>query len=130
MFNTIQMRIDTNNLTPTTMKSLLIIFILNFLVLGTPAFAGSGHDHAHDPISKEEAGKKAAKNLESLVKKGKIDKSWSGKPVNSIEKKTFSKGPEWVVTFKNEGLADESKHMLYMFYSLDGHYLASNYTGN
>lgn len=121
MFNTVHMRINI-------MKSLLIIAAFSFLLISAPVFAGAGHDHA--PISKEEAGKKATKNLESLVKKGKIDKSWSGKPVNSIDKKTFSKGLEWVVTFKNEGLADESKHMLYMFYSLDGHYLATNYTGN
>ncbi len=99
-------------------------------LLSTPVFAGAGHDHAHEPISQEKAGELAAKNLETLVEKGKIDKSWSGKPVSGVEKKTFSKGPEWVVTFKNEELADESKRTLYMFYSLDGHYLATNYTGN
>jgi len=123
MFNIIHMRIKN-------MKCLLFIATFNILLFSTPVFAGAGHDHAHDPISKEDAGKMAAKNLEALVKKGKIDKSWSGKPVNSIEKKTFSKGPEWVVTFKNDVLADKSKRMLYMFYSLDGHYLATNFTGN
>ena len=121
MLNTIYKSFDIT-------KSLLIITAMSFILLSAPVLAGAGHDHA--PISKEQAGKKAAKNLETLVKKGKIDKSWSGKPVNSIEKKTFSKGPEWVVTFKNEGLADKAKHTLYMFYSLDGHYLATNYTGN
>ena len=108
----------------------IVMSIMILALLNTPVFAGAGHDHAHEPISQEKAGELAAKNLETLVEKGKIDKSWSGKPVNSVEKKTFSKGPEWVVTFKNESLADTSKRTLYMFYTLDGHYLATNYTGN
>lgn len=128
MTNTVQKPINTKSAITTTLNGLFIISVISLLLLSIPAFAGSGHEHA--PVSKEEAGKKAAKNLETLVKKGKIDKSWSGKPVNNVEKKTFSKGPEWVVTFKNEALADESKRTLYMFYSLDGHYLATNYTGN
>ncbi|KPJ90304.1 MAG: hypothetical protein AMJ53_13985 [Gammaproteobacteria bacterium SG8_11] len=108
----------------------IFVAVMILVLLNTPVFAGAGHDHAHEPISKEKAGELASKNLEKLVEKGKIDKSWSGKPVNSVEKKTFSKGPEWVVTFKNESLADASKRTLYMFYTLDGHYLATNYTGN
>jgi hypothetical protein len=108
------------------------VAVMILALLNAPVFAGAGHDHghAHEPISKEKASELAAKNLETLVEKGKIDKSWSGKPVNSVAKKTFSKGPEWVVTFKNESLADASKRTLYMFYTLDGHYLATNYTGN
>ncbi|WP_455212482.1 DUF6488 family protein [Kaarinaea lacus] len=108
----------------------LFVAAMLLAMLSAPVFAGAGHDHAHEPISKEKAGELASKNLEKLVEKGKIDKSWSGKPVNSVEKKSFSKGPEWVVTFKNESLADASKRTLYMFYTLDGHYLATNYTGN
>lgn len=108
----------------------VFIAIMILALLRTPVFAGAGHDHAHEPINQEQAGKLAAKNLETLVEKGTIDKSWSGKPVNSVQKKTFSKGPEWVVTFTNEGLVEESKRTLYMFYTLDGHYLATNYTGN
>ncbi|MDH5377166.1 MAG: DUF6488 family protein, partial [Gammaproteobacteria bacterium] len=64
------------------------------------------------------------------VKAGKIEESWAGTKPATVEKKTFSQGPEWVVSFSNKKVADASKQTLYMFYSLDGHYIAANYTGN
>ena len=67
--------------------------------------------------------------LKGLVNKGVIDKSWKGtKPVKA-EKKAFAKGPEWVVSFKNDKVKDKTKQTLYIFYSLDGHYIAANYSG-
>ncbi len=109
-----------------------LFMMMLFMLITTPAQASGDHKHGHghEPITQQQAGELATQKLESLVKKGKIDKSWSGKPIDSVTKKTFSKGPEWVVTFKNNELADQSKRTLYMFYALDGHYLATNYTGN
>ncbi len=96
------------------------------------ALAGPGHEggHSHGPVTGDVASEKAMQKVEKLTKSEKIDASWAGlKPV-SVEQKTYSQGPEWVVTFKNNKVTDASKQMLYLFFSLDGHYIAANYTGN
>jgi len=116
------------------MKTLLTLFIILTGFSVNYAFAGPGHDHdhghAHGPISSEDAIKRASKKILNLVKKGKIHESWSKVKSANALKKTFSKGPEWVVTFKNDKVSDASKQTLYFFYSLDGHYIAANFTGN
>ncbi len=115
------------------MKTLIIMLLFSSLFTATPAFAGAGHDHSHGhshgPISKEKAIHKAEKQLGQLVKRGKIDKSWADKKATSVVKKAYSGKQEWVVTFNNPGISDKSKQTLYMFFKLDGHYLATNYTG-
>jgi len=111
------------------MKNLMIALLATGLLVSTPALAGPGEGHSHGPINKEQAGKKAEKRLNGLVDKGKVDKSWQDKKSVSVEKKTYQGKQEWVVTFNNPELADKSKQTLYMFFKLDGHYLATNYTG-
>ena len=109
------------------MRNLLVAVVLG-LTVSTTAFAGSGHSHA--PVTKEAVSEMALKKRDQLLKNGKLDKSWSDVAVGTVEQKTFKKKPEWVVTFRNETVADEAKRTLYMFYALDGHYLASNFSGN
>ena len=117
------------------MRKLTVIFAFCFSLVTMPAIAGSGHDHSdghghsHGPVSADVASGKAMKKVEKLAKAGKIDQSWSGIQPVSIEQKTYAKGPEWVVTFKNDEVSDASKQTLYLFYSLSGHYIAANYTG-
>ena len=123
------------------MKKLTTVsLLLASLAFVLPVHAGTGHSHdkdgghsnqghSHGPIDSHGAKKKAMGMLNGLVKKGIIDKSWQGTKPAKAEKKTFSKGPEWVVSFKNPRLKDKSKQTLYIFYSLDGHYIAANYTG-
>lgn len=96
------------------------------------AFAGAGHDHghSHETITSDQAVEKATAKVQQMASSGKIDASWSGAVAAGVEQKSFAKGPEWVVTFKNEKVTDPAKQTLYMFFSLDGHYLAANYTGN
>lgn len=118
------------------MRKLLTPILLCIAFFSTPVLAGSGHDHgdghglSHGPVSSDVASDKAVKKVQSLVQAGKIDSSWSGLEPVSVEQKTYSKGPEWVVVFKNTKVSDSSKQTLYLFYSLDGHYIAANYTGN
>ena len=123
------------------MKNLSIISLLfAALVVAAPAQAGSGHSHdkegghskhghAHGPMSAVKAKTKATSTMKSLAKRGVIDKSWSAIQPLKAEKKTFAKGEEWVVSFKNNKVKDKAKQTLYIFYSLDGHYIAANYTG-
>ncbi|MDH5600632.1 MAG: DUF6488 family protein [Gammaproteobacteria bacterium] len=123
------------------MKKLANLYLLLVsMAFVFPAHAGTGHSHdkdgghsnqahSHGPIDSNEAKKRALSMLNGLVKKGVIDNSWQGIKPAKAEKKTFSKGPEWVVSFNNTKLRDKSKQTLYIFYSLDGHYIAANYTG-
>jgi hypothetical protein len=99
-----------------------------------PAWAGPGHDHdhdehSHDNISSEQAKSKAISKIKHLAESGKIDASWASVSPSQVEQKSFSKGSEWVVSFKNNKVADKEKQTLYVFYTLDGHYLATNYSG-
>ena len=88
-----------------------------------------GHSHSHGAMSSEAVTQQGVQKIQDLVKKGKIDKSWAEVKVTSVEQKTFSKDPEWVVTFKNEQVSDKSKQTIFVFYTLDGHYLATNFSG-
>ena len=123
------------------MKKLTTIYLLlaafTFVV---PAHAGSGHahdkdgghsnhGHSHGPVNNNKVKSKAIRMVTGLVKKGVIDKSWKGINPAKAEKKTFTKGEEWVVSFKNGQIKDKAKQTLYIFYSLDGHYIAANYSG-
>lgn len=99
----------------------------------------AGGDHSHDgehghSHTQVEAGKADIKNgaiqeLESLVQKGKIDKSWSNIPVSDMKKKQFHHNTEWVVSFKNKEVKDKTKQTLYIFFSLYGKTTGANYTG-
>ncbi len=118
------------------MKILTTTLLLSALLFGAPVMAGSGHSHDADgghslaPISSDEAVTKASKKVKQLSDTGKIDATWSGVTAASVEQKSYSKGPEWVITYKNNKVSDQTKQTLYLFFSLDGHYIAANYTGN
>lgn len=109
------------------MRNIFVAAVFGLTMISTAAFAGAGHSHA--PVTKEAVAGMATKQRDQLVNTEKLDKSWSGVAVSSIEQKTFAKGPEWVITFRNDAIADQTKRTLYMFYALDGHYLASNFLG-
>ena len=119
------------------MKDLVttLLFLLPLLFCA-PIMAGAGHEHdsdgghSHGPISSDSAINKALKKVKQMADAGKIDASWSGINAASIDQKVYSKGPEWVITFKNSKIDDAAKQTLYLFLSLDGHFIAANYTGN
>ena len=120
------------------MRNLVTALALSSLLMTGPALAGPGHEHdengghshSHGPVSSDDAAASASKKVKQLAAAGKIDPSWAETMPASVEQKTYDKGPEWVITFKNDKVADASKQTLYVFYSLDGHYIAANYTGN
>lgn len=110
------------------------IAILSLYLLGVvSAYAGAGHSHGHEQMTRtkpEIVAKMANKKLMQLIKKGKLDKSWKGKTAIKVEQKSFAKGPEWVVVFRNQEHKMLAKRTLFMFYTLDGKYIAANFTGN
>lgn len=117
------------------MKIRAVVFGLTLALSPLGVNAGSGHDHgggghAHSMVSSELAMEMATQKVQQLVSAGKLDATWSAVTASGAEQKAFAKGPEWVVTFKNDKVADATKQTLYVFMSLDGHYIAANYTGN
>ncbi len=117
------------------MKTLIRTFILSFILFALPAIAGTDHKHGHSHEQQEPADQATAQNnaldaVASLAKRNKIDASWATKEVSSIEKKKFNDRIEWVVIFNNEKISDASKQTLYIFLTLEGDYIAVNYTGN
>ncbi len=111
-------------------KATLLVLML---VFGQTALAGPGHGHSHNshngPITSNQVVEKATKHIQKLAKNGKIDASWSGVASKSVEEKSYGHGPEWVVTFENMSIKDPERQTLYVFYTINGKYLASNYTG-
>lgn len=116
------------------MRTISTALVISTLLFTSPAFAGTGHEHGpggshtHGPISATAAIKKAEGQVGSLIERGKLDKSWSGIKASEASQKDFGKGPEWIVSFKNEK-AEAGKQTLYVFYTVTGSYLATNFTG-
>ncbi len=116
------------------LKPILFLFITSLLFFGN-SVAGEGHEHdsdgghSHGEISSEKVTEKALAKVQQLIQKGKIEDSWAEVKASQVEQKTYGKGPEWVVTFNNDQATDANKRSLYLFFSLSGHYIAANHTG-
>lgn len=113
------------------MKNLTAAVLFSALLFTTPAMAGTGHDHGHaqEAITSKEAVSRASEKVKNLAEAGKIDSTWAGIESSNVEQKTFGHDPEWVITFKNNKVSDVTKQTLYVFFSLGGQYIATNYTG-
>lgn len=115
----------------------LLKMLLITLSFSTPAMAGGNHSHnadgghsvSHTPVAAEVAIKRAETKVNQLVTKGVIDSSWKNLAASNAEQKKFSQGLEWVIQFQNSKIQDVKKQNLYLFFSLDGHYIAANYSG-
>jgi len=122
------------------MNKLLFVIFASTYAIAVMAGPGHPHDHddnhessphSHDPITQNQADTKARQIVQQLVQKGKIPKSWTTVQQSvKTEKKSFKHGPEWVITLKNDDIADAKKQTLYIFLSLAGDYIAANHTGN
>ena len=115
------------------MKALTITLVLSSLFFGAPLIAGSDHDHGHShsyiPVNQEIASANATEIVAALVKRNKLNESWTSIKVASVEKITAQGNPEWVVVFEDETITDAKKQKLYVFLTLGGDYIAANFTG-
>lgn len=118
------------NLTKTVLASLLFSAFSSIALAGGDHKHGHGHSHEVITISKTEVINRASTKVIQLVKSQKVASSWKDAIAMDAIQKNFGHDDEWVVTFKNTEVADQSKQILYIFFSLDGHYIASNFTGN
>lgn len=116
------------------MRNVSTVLLVSSLLFASPVMAGAGHDHgsgghSHGPISSEGVIQKATGKVKILVESGRLDKSWADSKALGASQKTFSNEVEWVVTFKNDKVSDTAKQTLYLFFTLDGNYIATNFTG-
>lgn len=116
------------------MKRLIGITITAMFLASAVVYAhghshGDGHNHVKE-YSKVNIKNIANKRVQDLVKEEIIDKSWSNTSHDKMEKKEFNHHLEWVVSYKNLKITDESKQTLYVFVTLTGKVVGSNYTGN
>ena len=117
------------------LKTLLLSFTLGLLPIAVTA--GSDHDHGHDhghshsqsPVNQETAKENATEIITALVKRNKLENSWSTITASSIEKITVQGNPEWQVIFVNDKITDAKKQKLYVFLTLGGDYIAANFAG-
>ena len=99
------------------------------------AMAGSGHDHGHGhahspaPVDQATAKTNASKIVAAFVKRNELDKSWASIAASSVEKKLSNGNAKWVVVFVNKNITDTDKQKFYVFLTLGGDYVATNYTG-
>lgn len=118
------------NLTKTLLAGILFSAFSPTVLAGGDHKHGHGHSHEVISISKKEVINRASAKVMQLVKSQKISNSWKGAIAMDAIQKNFGHDDEWVVTFENTKISDQSKQILYIFFSLDGHYIASNFTGN
>ncbi len=117
------------------LKTLLLCFTLGLLPM--TATAGSDHDHDHDhghshshtPVNQDTAKTNATEIVAALVKRNKLDSSWTSTTASSVEKKSINDSSEWQIVFVNDKITDTSKQKLYVFLTLGGDYIAANFTG-
>lgn len=111
------------------LKTLTFGFLLSLFSVSAIAGGGHGHSHSYTPVNQATAKTKATKIVAALVKRNKLDKSWSSVTVNSIDKKTYQGNSEWVAVFVNNKITDKQKQKFYVFLTLGGDYIAANFTG-
>jgi len=112
------------------MRNISTALLVSSLLFASPVMAGAGHDHgsgghSHGSVSGSEVIKKATEKVKSLIGSGKLDKSWADVKADGAS----TRGDEWVVTYKNDKASDTAKRTLYLFFTLDGMYIATNFTG-
>lgn len=93
------------------------------------AEGSSCHFHGNTPASEKTVVDCASQRKAALVRSGKLDKSWEAVKVEKTEQINGKKGKEWKVSFKNAAVKEADKNTLYVFMSLPGNYIASNFTG-
>ena len=93
------------------------------------AEGSSFHFHGNTPASEKVVVDCASQRKAALVSSGKLEKSWEAAQVDKTEQIDGKKGKEWKVSFKNASVTDAAKNTLYVFMSLPGNYIASNFSG-
>ena len=107
----------------------IIIGIFTFSAVSPATSSAHSDGHGGPAIKEPEAVAVALKHTKHLVKRGKVEKSWEEIEEGTGKLKPFGKSQEWVVTIVNSKAKDPAKRTLYFFLTLQGKYIAANFTG-
>ncbi len=101
------------------------------LCLSFISISAQAHDGVvHDAVDSQTAQTNAKFVISEIIKMKKLNGSWAGIDAASAQKKMGKKNEEWVVTFNNKKIENNDEQTIYIFLTLDGHYIAANYTGS
>jgi hypothetical protein len=89
--------------------------------------AHGGKTHAADAFSRLKALQKATQMYDALIAEGKLDDSWEVQLVKAEISVNERQGVKEVVVSFHRGAGSPSA--VYFFFSADGEYAGSNYTG-
>jgi hypothetical protein len=89
-----------------------------------------GHSHSQEAVDNVTAESNATNIVADLVQSEKLESSWASITATTVEEKEFDDTPEWVVIFVNDAIPDVAKQKLYVFLTMNGEYIAANYTGD
>ncbi|CAA7624401.1 DUF6488 family protein [Magnetospirillum sp. UT-4] len=102
---------------------------LALALLAAPPAAAHPGGHVGDPVGREVVVPAAMDVKTRLVQEGKIDFTWAMVEPAKADQIDNNGEKEWLVLFHNPAVADPAKRILYIFFTIEGMYLAANYTG-
>ncbi len=79
--------------------------------------------------SKESVEKNVPIIINTLVKRGDLEQSWTTAKVDKVEKKVSKDGSEYMIALNDTNQKNPSESRLYIFVDMDGHINGSNHTG-
>ena len=114
-------------------KLYLTLALGSALGVASPLFAGEDaqcHFHGSKAASEQTVLTCADVHKARLIKKGTILAVWANIKHESIQQIDGKNGKkEWKLVFKDPAASDKTKESFYMFFSISGNLLASNFTG-
>lgn len=107
-------------------RSLILSVIA--LVLCHYSFCVYAHEgHAH-PLEKNEIVERANKIINMAIEQNQLEFSWKEAKIIDAKILENKEGGQWFVQYNNPKVTGNDKD-LYIFFSLDGKYIAMNHTG-
>ena len=126
------MKIWSSNVLINSFLGLSLATALAIGGVSQPLFAsgdGECHFHGSKPAEESTVIMCSERQRQRLIKKGTIAATWATIKQSSIEQIDGKKGKEWKLTFNDPAASDKTKSTFYMFYSQNGNFIASNFTG-
>jgi hypothetical protein len=110
------------------MKTLFLAIALAFFV-AAPALAHPEHDMVEQENPRLLALNSASYVVGRMIERNAIPASWASIEPTSALLRQRNGADEWVVTFRNDAIANPAERTLYVMLTYSGVYIAANYTG-
>jgi hypothetical protein len=91
------------------------------------SISASAHEGHDEPLKKSEIVEKANKVISMAIEQKKLEPSWKEAKADEPKIVDEEKGGQWVIKFTNSEINKDNE--LFIFFKLDGKYVAMNHTG-